>query len=553
MSRHLSRLLWAFRRVRGTRSPGAGDPEDSLVVRFNRALALQESGKLAEARAAYRELLLLSPSDHETLVNLGNVERSLENFPAAIECLQRAVAIRPQEWLAHYNLGLALAAEKRYARAIDAYRHAARLGVLEAQRRFRRSLELAAEERFDEAARENDLALNCSEQYGEILLSLGATYDATDQFGRALEVFRESEREVPHSAKAYYNVGIILLRIGRPEEAISHFRTALRLDSENADYHFNFALALLASGQFAQGWSEYEWRWQSTPELIKVRNRFREPRWDGEPLEGRRLLVHAEQGLGDTLQFVRFVPRVKQTGGRIMLECPAPLVSLLSEFPGIDSIHASGRRLPRFDLQVPLLSLPRILESNDPVSLAGTVPYIQALPKISAEWREKLRPFKDRMNVGIAWAGNPRQLADRFRSCPLSALLPLASIPGIVCHSIQFGPASVQLDDVDAPIVNWGDQLKPIEQTAALIAHLDLMITIDTAYAHLAGAMGRPVWVLLPLHGADWRWMANRADSPWYPSMRLFRQPQPGDWPGLTAIVQRELAAWAVSNSSDSR
>lgn len=300
-------------------------------------------------------------------------------------------------------------------------------------------------------------------------------------------------------------------------------------------------------GDFVRGWQEYEHRWTLSENHGRQRE-FAAPRWQGGELAGRTLLLHAEQGLGDTLQFVRYAPLLVRRGARVIVLCQPPLKRLLMEMEGI-SVVADDEPLPEFDLQLPLLSLPRAFGTTL-ATIPAEVPYLRADPVDVRAWGRKLDD-KDHFKIGLVWAGNRRHLNDRNRSCTLDAFAPLAAVSGIRLYSLQKDAAAAEIQNAPATmrLVDVGKELVDFADTAAAITCLDLVITVDTAVAHLAGALARPAWLLLPF-APDWRWMLAREDSPWYPSLRLFRQNQAGDWSGvLTAVMnalQQQLPATSV-------
>jgi hypothetical protein len=316
---------------------------------------------------------------------------------------------------------------------------------------------------------------------------------------------------------------------GRLEESIASYDHALRLQPNSASAHWNRALALLLAGDYERGWPKYEWRWKR--KAAKPRP-FRQPQWDGSPLEGRTILLWCEQGLGDAIQFVRFAQTVKQNGGRVILECPGILLRLFASVPGVDELVAEGTALSTFDVQAPFMSLPAILGTTL-ATIPADVPYLTADPELVARWRSRLESLPG-FKIGIAWQGNAHHKWDRHRSIPLAKFAPLAEVPGVRLISLQKGPGTDQLKSFTKhyPVTDFGDELDAsgaFTDTAALIRSLDLVITTDTALAHLAGALGAPVWLALSTV-VDWRWLLDREDTPWYPTMRLFRQRTLGDW-----------------------
>lgn len=372
------------------------------------------------------------------------------------------------------------------------------------------------------------------------LNNMGSTLFKLGRFPEAAETFRLALHAAPDSPEAAIAIGASLQRSGEVAAAIACFRDVVARHPDSAEGHWNLSLALLLAGEFREGWAEYQWRWRRDS-FTSPKRGFREPAWDGSPLGGRRILVHGEQGLGDTLQFARYLPMVAARGGRVIAECQsASLKPLLRGIPGVAELFVMGEELPPFDLQVPLLSLPYLFGTTLE-TVPCDVPYLAPPPERPALWRAKL-PADQGFKVGVVWGGKP--VPDPFRSCTLKALAPLAAIPGVSLYSLQVGEGGAHagdcpgLIDLTAGIRDFGD-------TAALICRLDLVISIDTSVAHLAGALGKPVWLLLP-KACDWRWLMGREDSPWYPTMRLFRQKRQGEWGEVVERVARELedATW---------
>ena len=324
---------------------------------------------------------------------------------------------------------------------------------------------------------------------------------------------------------------------GKLDEAVACYHRALELKPDYADAHLNLSLSSLLTGDFRRGWPEYQWRWKT--KRWQQRDRP-QPLWDGQPLQGRTILLHAEQGLGDTIQFIRYAPLVKQAGATVLVECQQPLVRLLAGCRGVDALIGRGDDLPPYDVQAPLLSLPGIFRTSLQ-TIPVDVPYLFADPGLIAHWRGELGPIAG-ARIGIAWRGNPEHRNDRTRSLSLRCFESLAGLPGIRLLSLQKGAGAEQLQEArdHFPVTDLGSRLEDFMDTAAVLANLDLVIACDTAVAHLAGALGAAVWVALPFV-PDWRWLLDRSDSPWYPTMRLFRQRTPGDWAGVFQEIKAEL------------
>ncbi len=395
--------------------------------------------------------------------------------------------------------------------------------------------------------------------------SRGRALMALNKHAEALDCFRESIRLKPSQAVAQFLQGDALLQLGKLDEASASFEEALRLEPnfaaavdgrchalyskgeldemlawceklerlypDLAELHANRGMALLLKGDFDQGWPEYEWRMRSVEWAAAVPT-LPIPLWDGGLLRGKTILLRSEQGFGDTLQFIRFAALVKARGGNVLFECAQPLWRVLSDVSGVDQLVEIGARPPGVDVLSHLLSLPGLLGTT-PASIPARIPYLHADPELVAAWQEELAPYRG-LKIGITWQGNPAFKGDRRRSFPLERFAPVARLEGVQLFSLQKGFGSEQLEQLEqpCPIENLGPRLNDFMDTAALIKNLDLVIAPDTAVAHLAGALGVPVWMAVPFT-PDWRWMLGRTDSPWYPTMRLFRQSAPGDWHGV--------------------
>ncbi|MGO8921223.1 MAG: tetratricopeptide repeat protein [Stellaceae bacterium] len=372
--------------------------------------------------------------------------------------------------------------------------------------------------------------------------------NALQMRGRHAHAIEHYERALalkPDYVEAHRNLAAALRALNRHAAAIARFEQAIALQPDDAEAHLNAALAHLALGDFAVGWREYEWRWRHGGGGFQ-KPAFAQPRWLGEgDLAGRTMLLYAEQGLGDTLQFARYVPLLAERGARIVLEVQDGVRALLSRLPGVVACCAQGEALPPFDYHSPLLSLPLALGTRLE-TIPAEVPYLAPPAATVARWRSRLRGTRG-FKVGVVWAGSATHCNDRNRSVPLELLRGLLSGPGVRFLSLQ-----KELRAGDAALLRslaglrlLGEELEDFTDTAAVISLLDLVITVDTAVAHLAGALGKKVWILLPF-SPDWRWLLAREDSPWYPSARLFRQPATGDWASVLARVAtalRQLAA----------
>lgn len=375
--------------------------------------------------------------------------------------------------------------------------------------------------------------------------NLGLVFQATGNHQQAEKYFRQAIALNPDYVEAYNNLGLILEATGHPENAIPCYDKAVSLRPDFAQAHWNLSLALLVTGSFSRGWGEYEWRLK-TPELAGEGKRFNRPLWNGENLFGKTILLHAEQGLGDAIQFIRYVPLVASLGGRILLECKPVLKRLFQKVKGINEIILRGELVPRYDFHCPLLSLPSRLHKADD-TIPATEPYLSPDANLVEAWRNRMPDTGSAFKVGLTWAGSPGNKNDQNRSLPLSQLDLLGTAGNVVFFNLQKGEGEDQAKQPLANLhfMNLKDDIGDFASTAALIANLDLVICVDTSIAHLTGAIGKPAWVLLPF-APDWRWMREREDSPWYPSLRLFRQYSIGNWEEVVIRMRdalRKLAA----------
>lgn len=509
--------------------------------------ALKDQGKSAEALECYRRALECDPANAAAHNNLGNSYMDLGQVDEAVACYHRAILRRPGFAAAHNNLGVALAEQGRRQEAADCYARALEADPAYVEAHLNLGNTLKDQGKLDEALacfeRALTLAPDCADahyNFGNALMQLGQLSAAAASFRRALQ-------RTPKNAAAHNNLGVVLKNLGETAAAEAHFNEAIGLSPDFDEPYFNRSTILLQRGDFLRGWAEYEHRWK-TKEYAAPRRAFAQPRWDGGPLAGRTLLLHAEQGFGDALHFIRYVPMVAEAGGNVIAECQPPLKRLLrNSFPRLP-LFDSSEPLPPFDVQSPLLSLPMLCRTTME-NLPRTVPYVEADENDIAAWRNRFATEAgvadgSILKIGLSWAGNKEQANDRNRSMALRDLALLGGIPGIRLYSLQKGAAGQQARQPPAgmTIVDWTDQLRDFADTAALIANLDLVISVDTSVAHLAGAMGKPVWTML-CFAPDWRYHFDRDRCPWYPTMRLFRQPAPGDWRSVVENVADCLLA----------
>jgi hypothetical protein len=382
-------------------------------------------------------------------------------------------------------------------------------------------------------------AIALKPEYADAHSNLGNALQEQGQLDGAVASYRQALQLKPAHFDALNNLGNALRAQGKLVESVASYERALQVKPDNPQVRMSRALCWLQMGDFERGWAEYEWRLKCREFSIPA---FRQPLWDGSPLEGRLILLYADHGLGDSIQFIRYAPMVKARGGCVIVACQQPLARLLATCPGIDEVFAEGSLLPDFAFYAPLMSLPRILATSLS-SVPAEVPYLAADRALVEQWRGELEPGGG-FRIGIVWQGNPRYRRDHQRSFRLAQLEPLARVEGVRLLSLQKGAGTDQIAQLGErfAVSDLGSQFTDFMDTAAVMRNLDLVITSDSSIAHLAGALGVPIWVAIPV-AADWRWLNEREDSPWYPTMRLFRQKRWGDWDEVFARMAGELAA----------
>lgn len=527
----------AYRRA-APLAPDTSEPARRL------ARLLLDNNAAAEAVPALHAALTRQPDDADIWLTLGDAYHQLEEWEEARRAFRRCHELKPESGEALGNLAATLLKEQRYAEAIDYCRKALRIEPGRAEYLVNLALSFFALKRWGDARSAAREVLAVTPDHHEALNILANSLTACDRFDEAEAILRQALQLYPDSAEAHGNFANLLLAAGRVPESKDAYRRALEIAPHHAPNLHNSSFPLLLTGDWAEGWRRYEARLASWP--AKLRTRFKAPRWKGNfPLGGRTLLVHAEQGLGDTLQFVRYVPLLAAQGAKVLLEVQRPLVRLLSSvsaLTGQATIVAQGDALPEFDCHCPLLSLPLACRTK-PENLPAATPYLHAPAAKLAEWAERLGP-RQQPRIGVAWRGNPRHGNDHRRSLPLATLAPLFDVPDVQFFSLQkeIPPADIAAAAACPNLVKLGAQMVDFTDTAAVVGLLDAVVTIDTSVAHLTGALGRPLWVLLPF-APDWRWMLGRKDSPWYPTAEIFRQTAPGDWSAPLAEVRERLRA----------
>jgi tetratricopeptide (TPR) repeat protein len=509
--------------------PNYAQAYNSLGLAFSKKLQLEQSV------AMYERAIAISPNLAEAHCNLGDVLLQQEKLDEAIAACRKAIALKPDLAAAYSNLGVALMRQGQLEEAIAACSQA---------------IEIQA-----------DLAAAYS-NLGEALFKQDKLEDAIASYERAIALN-------PNLGDAHCNLGVAFCEQNRIEAALTHLQKAINLQPDDAISHVNLGMTQITIGDFANGLSEYEWRWQQKDVPIP---KFTQPLWDGSELAGRTILLWAEQGLGDTLQFIRYAPMVAQKGGRVIVSCPATLTRLVESVSNVEMAIAEGDLLPEFDVHAQMLSLPRLIGTTVS-NIPSQVPYIQVCrnksettlpPSDSLKGGDLESPLLKggggSLHIGIVWASGYRQRSDSLRfyhkkSCPLSLFTRLLELSHVHLYSLQVGRNANDIDELSEfsdrdRLHNWSPFIHDFTDTAMLVSQLDLTISVDTAIVHLAGAVGKPVWTLLPF-APDWRWFLDREDTPWYPTMRLFRQTERGDWDGVMHRVYEALQTFQPGASDE--
>ncbi|MBL8643132.1 MAG: tetratricopeptide repeat protein, partial [Rhodospirillaceae bacterium] len=528
-------------------------------------------------------VLAATPTHFDATHLLGVMMLQKGDPAGAVQQIGRAIAINPRQAIAYNNRGIALNDLKQYDNAISDFDQAIALQPQNAEANYNKGRAQFAAGRSVDALGSLRQAVRLRPNYPEAHQMLGTVHAAQHDQAAALQAFDQAATLQPQWPDAHFNRGSALAELQRPHDALAAFDKAIALNPSHADAlnnrgnvlrllkrydealadftraaqarpgfvgaEVNKAMVLMALGRMKEGWPAYEWRFLS-PELAPLPQRFTQPRWTGaEDVADKTLLLVAEQGLGDTLQFCRYARLAADKGARVILEVQPPLKRLLSSLDGVSAVYADNEPLPPVDFYCPMLSLP--LAFNTVVNSVPSAPYLKADAAQTAEWARRIAD-ESSLRVGLVWAGSPRKnmpqahAIDKKRSLHLSAFKPFADIQGVRFFSLQKGEPATQLTEMQAAmwggpaIIDHTDQLNDFADTAALVANLDLIITCDTSVAHLAGGLGKPVWILNRTDGC-WRWLHGRTDTPWYPSAKLFQQQTPGEWGDVIAAAAREL------------
>jgi len=475
--------------------------------------AQERLGDWGAATESYRRALALHPDSPDLYGSLARLQGKQGAFPEAVESCRRALALDPNRHEILTQLGTSLTDLGNYGAAVEAFRRA--------------------------------LALQPDSPHA--LLGLGYFFERKGDLASAVDSYRNALKLNPQLSRGHLVLGSAQILQGNLGEAAECFERVLKAEPDSAEARAYLGLIHLKQGNFRMGLTEYEDRW-STAYGFRFRRKFSQPLWRGEPLEGSRILLHCEQGMGDTIQFVRYVPLVAARGGKVVLEVQPRLHRLLAQTPETVEVISRDEAFPEVDWQCPLLSLP-LAFATELHTIPAPIPYVCPDPAQIRQWRERLPG--DTLRIGLVWAGSPMHPHEFWRSIPLEQLVPLTNVETTTFYSLQMGGPAEQVRQLGtrARLIDLQGEQKDFADTAAIIANLDLVISIDTSVAHLAGAMGKPVWVILS-KSADWRWLLERDDSPWYPTAHLFRQSTLGNWQDVVTRVERELRELAAKTAA---
>ncbi|MEG4519068.1 MULTISPECIES: tetratricopeptide repeat protein [unclassified Microcoleus] len=514
---------------------------DFVEAHLNKANLLLDVGEYQRAIASYEQVIKIQPNSALAYNNLGWIKQQLGEIDSAILYYQKALQIDQNLHETAHNLGHIFKQKNQLNEAIAYYLHALKINPNLIYSLMGLGTALQQQGKLAEAFNCYQQAVKIDPDNPEAHNNVGAFFHEQGNAKAAISHYRQALNLKPDFVEAINNLGHALVDLGEFQEAFSCHSRALELQPDNAIAHLELGLTLLLFGDFQRGFAEYEWRWR-TPQLQP--RQFKQPIWDGSDLQGKTILLHVEQGFGDSIQFIRYAPILRSRGAKVMVACYPELMRLFATVPGIEYLSVSLEGLPEFDVHAPLMSLPRIVGTTLE-TISANVPYLYP----PAECKFALSS-EAKLKVGIVWAGSPQRRKDNQRSCRLSDFIRFLDVPGIAFYSLQ-----KNLSESDRTLLNQHlvpdltPHLNDFADTASAISQLDLVISVDTAVAHLAGALGKPVWVLLSF-APDWRWLLDREDNPWYPTARLFRQSQPESWQELLEEVQAALSLFAIANTA---
>lgn len=491
------------------------------------------TGNLQQAAALYAEILNVQPDDLNALFMLGLISAQTGNFRSATGYFQAVIMKNPAHTGAHYNLGNVYRDSGQVREAFQCYQKVLQCDPKHVEAFVNLGFIFRLMGRPNEELASYRKAIQINPKSAEAFFNLGHYFFEREEFDRALSCYERVVNIKPEFTPAYIHSGLVLIIQGRYGEAATWYQKALTRNPDDATAHWHLSNVLLLTGRYEEGWREFEW-FRKTGDHLNRQRTFPQPLWDGSDIEGLTILLHAEAGFGDTIQFIRYAPLVAQRGAKVIVESQKELTSLLQNIDGIHRVLSHGDQLPDFDIHCPLMSLPGIFGTTLE-NIPAEIPYLAAENSLVTEWRKRLQNDTSRLKIGLAWSGGGLPLK---KSSSLDMFSPLQHLENVTFYSIQKGPPSAQAKNPPRgmKLIDHTDLLSDFSATAALIENLDLVISVDTAVAHLAGALGKSVWTLVPFV-PDWRWLLHRQDSPWYPGMKLFRQPALGDWEPVIAVI----------------
>ena len=481
------------------------NPTQDIIPILKLALRYHREGNLDYAKYVYQHVLGIDPQNADALHLLGVSVYQSEQYDIAINLITQAIQIDSTKPLFFTNLGNAFQKQGKLEKSVQAYQK----------------------------------AIQIQPDYADAYYNLGNAFQKQGKLEQSTQAYQKAIQIQPDYAEAYFNLGNSLREQGKLKESTQALQKAVQIQPDYADAHFNLAMLLLLQGQFVEGWEKYEWRWDSS--LKSQKRNFKRPLWDGTSLSSKSILIYVEQGFGDSIQFARYIDLFPDTA-TIIVACQPELKSLLKSIERIDTLVTKGEDIPNFDFHAPIVSLPHIF-GTVLETIPAKIPYLY--PDKNPDFSFLSDDERD-LKVGIAWAGSPTHINDRNRSISLNNFKCLLDIKGCEFFSLQVGEhhRDIKRCGYSRIIKDLGKQFTNFHHTASAILQLDLVISVDTAVAHLAGALGKPVWTLLPFI-PDWRWMLNRSDSPWYPSMTLFRQRKRGDWHSVFQEIRLTLTQYS--------
>lgn len=502
-----------------------------------------------EAIAFYKQTLALNPTSAQVFFNLGQALYYSKKYPEALYAYKQAIFYKNDHYRAFAQIGKLMMDVHQYDDAINPLKQSLTIEPNNPDVRILLARVYNDKHLFNQAIEILEEGLRLEPHHINTRFELGNTYNLINRLDESLAIYEDLNQLIPNNPSILYNIAFTLKKLGRLADSIPYYNRTLEINPEHAEAMFSRGLAYLVVGDFEKGWAGYEWRY-SRPSQGSLRT-YDQPRWDGSDLDGKTILLHAEQGLGDTFQFIRYAKLVKEKNGIVIAAVQKPLVTMMKQCKGIDHVVSQDDPLPHFDVHCPIMSLPYILKTRID-TVPNDIPYLYADEKLVADWKEKLSHDKN-FKIGICWQGNDNYATPLLRATVAQKSVhprqfePICNVPGVSVYSLQKMTGTDQLKEIPDTmhIITFDGDFDQSNgrfmDTAAVIRNLDLVITVDTSLCHTASGLGTPTWVMLP-NPADWRWMMDRTDSPWYPNvLRLFKQPTPGDWETMIQEVAQEL------------